>query len=285
MDGVAAGKSKKENFKYTQERPLPDSKFYQSSQTMAEGQPAPAPGGTKRPAPAVPLAVARAKFSKAQQEQQDAEARLQESQETLQTRAAGLIKALRKGMINKAYQNAWTKMQTTFRDKLWETSTRIGTRKELEDLIRDARPPGSHTYLFRWALKKGNAPIEEMLVIECALHSTRTADTEHAPGYEDLAGTIYLEYHGQRTELNGFDALRTFFTYVGTDADQVAELSDEQLIALYNDCLVHVAQDVVKMAQVLIEASFQEFPPLHIYYQVILSDVRASRLESLFSVH
>jgi hypothetical protein len=245
----------------------PSEKIIIAFQKMAEGQ---APAG-KRPA-AHPLTTARGKFAKAHQEQLEIEARLQESFEVLQTRAAGIVKALRKGITNKAYQAAWTRMQMALRDRLCEGSTRLVTRKEIDDLLAGVRPPGSTTYLFRWALKRATAPIEEMLVIECTLYSTRTEDTEHVPCYDDLTGQLYLEYHGQRIRFNELPSLRIFLTYV--EAPEVDTLSDDQLTTLCNDFLLHLTQDVIRMTQVLVEAASQEFTLTNIYYQWILSDIR-----------
>lgn len=259
---------------------------------MAEGQPASAPAAAAAVAPkraaTNPLVAARGKFAKAQQEQVDAEARLQETNEVMQIRAAAIVKAMRKELLDKRYQSAWTKMQIVLRDRLCESSTRLGTKKELDDLLAGLRPPGSTTYLFRWALKQAVAPNDEMVVIECLLQLVLPpdADADYIPTMNDLNGAMYLEYKGQRSRFNELPSLRLFMTYVynGSEAEADA-LSDDHLYTLCNDFLMHLTQDVIKMAQILDETYLppKSFPlPFHLYYQWVLSDIRTLKVPALF---
>jgi hypothetical protein len=264
---------------------------------MAEGQQhqaqPPAEGGgagtaaVKRAAPNA-LTSARGKLAKAQQEQLDADARMQEVNERVQTRSAGVVKGLRKERFNKLYQTAWTKVQVAMRERLCEESTRIATRKELDDLLAGRRPPGSITYLFRWCLKRSADPIEEMLIIECVLKSNREVDAVTLPTFEQLEGELFLEYGGVRTVFNELVSIRTLvnYAYRSEDGAQGNALTDDQLSLLCNDVLMHLTQDVIQMCEVLTQSSSQEFVYIpNLYYQMILSQTRTIKAQSLLHPH
>lgn len=221
----------------------------------------------KRPPPN-PLVVARSKFAKARDEQAEAEAHLQQTNEDMQTRAADIVKALRKELVDKQYQSALVKINLLLRERTCPTSCRLGTRSELDDLLAGRRPLGAGTYLFRWAFKQTAATAEDILIVECAMKVVNPAGGE-------LTSEIIMEQHGERYCFNQPDTLRHFISYVyGTGAAEGDAMNDTQLAALCNSFLLALTEDVIKMAEIL-NASYMppnSFPnDCNLYYQWILS--------------
>lgn len=274
----AWGKARVDSAHVDSAHPLLGPRF-RAPKKMAEGQP---PGGpppslagkqpmsavaaaqAKRPPPN-PLVVARSKFVKAREEQAEAESHLQQTNEAMQTRAADIVKALRKELVDKQYQSALVKINLLLRERTCPTSCRLGTRSELDDLLAGRRPLGAGTYLFRWAFKQTAATAEDILIVECAMQAAGT----------ELTSEIIMEQHGERYRFNQPDTLRHFISYVyATGSDEGEDMNDAQLGALCNCFLLALTEDVIKMAEIL-NTSYMppnSFPSeCNLYYQWILS--------------
>jgi hypothetical protein len=202
---------------------------------------------------APPIERAVGQYKKAHDAQLAAEAALQEANEKVSTQAAEVIKARWKPVISKAYQSALTRSRVFFRDRFYAPSTRIAQKREIEDMMARRRPAGARNYLFRFAIKQAQAPVQDMLVLECALEPATTPN--------EATSTMWMEYRGQRMLFNKVSTLRAFATYLMAE-EGAAALSKDALRTLCNDTLFHLTHLMVDYAQYL---NKHYFPPNSFY--------------------
>lgn len=194
---------------------------------------------------ALGIDMAQSKLRRAKQAQLDSDAALHRANADLVKQCAALTKARWKEVYGKPYWMTLTKLVVVIRDHLFTDSFTVASTMEIDALVRGTRQPGAVTRLYRIPLKKNNAPMAEMLIIDCILDCPVPDGT-----YNSIASQMDVEYKGQRTSLRSDLGMTMFLRYIlQEERNTLHSLSRDSTETLYNNllqCLATIAIDMVK---------------------------------------